>query len=360
MTVVPPAKNPKWYRSPVSKADFAILNRRSDLKGFLQAGGYVGVLILTGTAACLAVGHLTWPAIGLLLFVHGTCCHFSVNAFHELVHESVFKTKALNRIFLWIVSFIGHHNHIWFWASHTEHHKFTLHPPHDREVVLPQMFTLKQFLREGFVDPMGAFYAFRNHIRTSYGRIDGEWTHYLFDDQPEKRRQLVRWARIQLLGHGAIIAVSCYFHLWMIPVVTTFSAFYGGALQFLCNNAQHVGLRDNVADFRLCCRTNYLNPVFQFLFWHMNYHIEHHMYAAVPCYNLGKLHRLIKADLPPTPNGLYQTWAGICAIIKRQRTEPGYQYTAELPAASAPPAEPAADPQSPAEDAQSLATIPAT
>lgn len=32
----------------------------------------------------------------------------------------------------------------------------------------------------------------------------------------------------------------------------------------------------------------------------MNYHIEHHMYARVPCYNLEKLHNYVKHDLPPT------------------------------------------------------------
>ena len=63
----------------------------------------------------------------------------------------------------------------------------------------------------------------------------------------------------------------------------------------------------------------------------MNYHTEHHMYAAVPCYNLPRLHRLIKNEMPPCPRGLVQTWKGIIAILSRQKTEPGYQYVAELP-----------------------------
>ena len=41
--------------------------------------------------------------------------------------------------------------------------------------------------------------------------------------------------------------------------------------------------------------------VVRFLYWHMNYHIEHHMYAAVPCYRLGRLHRAIRHELPPLP-----------------------------------------------------------
>jgi len=73
--------------------------------------------------------------------------------------------------------------------------------------------------------------------------------------------------------------------------------FYGGWLFFLCNNTQHIGLQDHVPDFRLCCRTFALHPVTRFHYWQMNYHTEHHMYAAVPCYNLGKLHALIRHDL---------------------------------------------------------------
>ena len=106
---------------------------------------------------------------------------------------------------------------------------------------------------------------------------------------------------------------------------------FGRWLQFLCNSAQHVGLVDNVPDFRLCCRTIYLNPIVQFLYWHMNYHTEHHMYAAVPCYRLGKLHRLIKDEMPWCPNGLRETWKHIGEVMERQAREPEYQYVAELP-----------------------------
>ncbi len=42
----------------------------------------------------------------------------------------------------------------------------------------------------------------------------------------------------------------------------------------------------------------------------MEYHIEHHMYAAVPCYNLPKLHKAIKDYLPPVHN-LTTAWAEI-------------------------------------------------
>ena len=66
----------------------------------------------------------------------------------------------------------------------------------------------------------------------------------------------------------------------------------------------------------------------------MNFHTEHHMYAAVPCYNLEKLHRAIRSDLPRV-TGLVDAWKEIIAIQKKQKVEPGYAYVPELPARAA-------------------------
>ena len=56
-------------------------------------------------------------------------------------------------------------------------------------------------------------------------------------------------------------------------------------------------------DHRLNSRTVYMNPVFRFIYWNMNYHVEHHMFPMVPYHALPKLHELIKHDLPaPTPS----------------------------------------------------------
>ena len=45
---------------------------------------------------------------------------------------------------------------------------------------------------------------------------------------------------------------------------------------------QHGGLADNVTDHRLNSRTVYMNPVSRFIYWNMNYHVEHHMFPMVP------------------------------------------------------------------------------
>ena len=93
-----------WYRSPLSRDTLVALNRRSDLFGLLQTAGFLAVLAGTGGLAAWSVGRLPWPAAVLLFLAHGTCSSFLVNGFHELVHDSVFRTRWLNRAFLWVFS----------------------------------------------------------------------------------------------------------------------------------------------------------------------------------------------------------------------------------------------------------------
>ena len=317
-----------WYRPQIDRETFRSLNQRSDWKGMLQTLGHLGLLALTGTGAFYAAAHLPLPVLLLILFLHGTMWAFLLNGFHELVHNSVFKTRFLNIFFLRIFSFLGAYNHVRFWASHSEHHKYTLHPPDDYEVVFPVKLTFTGFLKSAVVNPWGFYARWKSIIRLSLGKLDDHEARVMFPKSDmEKRRELFNWARTQLVGHILIVGVSLYFGLWLVPVLITLAPAYGGWLLFLCNTTQHVGLTDNVPDFRLCCRTITLNPLVQFLYWHMNFHIEHHMYAAVPCYNLGKLHRLIKHELPHCPTGLYETWKEIITILKIQETDPEYQYT---------------------------------
>src|SRR6185295_879075 len=137
--------------------------------------GNLGLLAFTGGLAWYAVGRLPVIAVLALLFLHGTFYAFLVNGFHELCHNTVFKTRALNVFFLNIFSFLGWFNPVFFWASHQEHHKYTLHPPDDLEVVLPVELTLESFLKSAVVNPWGFYGRLKGVIRLSRGRLEGEW-----------------------------------------------------------------------------------------------------------------------------------------------------------------------------------------
>ena len=76
---------------------------------------------------------------------------------------------------------------------------------------------------------------------------------------------------------------------------------YGTWHMVMCGHLQHAGLAENVLDHRLNSRTVYMNPISRYIYWNMNYHVEHHMFPMVPYHALPRLHELIKNDLP-APN----------------------------------------------------------
>ena len=267
-----------------------------------------------------------------MIYLHGALCAFLVNGFHELCHKTVFKTQALNRIFRNIYSFLGWYNHVSFWASHQAHHRYTLHPPDDLEVVLPVDLTLRSYLAFAFINPRGFYLRMKNVILLCFGVIENDWERILFPpENVQGRCALFNWARVLIAGHALIVIFSLLTGWWMLTVLITLAPFYGGGYQYLLNVAQHIGLTDRVNDYRLNTRTIVLNPVLAFLYWQMNYHIEHHMYAAVPFYNLPELHKLVKDDTPAPCQGVIGTWLQIIPILRRQQREPEYMFLPELP-----------------------------
>jgi fatty acid desaturase len=157
-----------------------------------------------------------------------------------------------------------------------------------------------------------------------------EWIRALHNDQPEEYRKSIRWSRILLLFHGSIVVISIITGLWVIPLIITFFAFIGNWGVYFVGLPQHCGLRENVPDFRKSVRSMTLNPLAEFLYWRMNWHTEHHMYAGVPCYNLKKLHKELAADMP-APRTLVGAWREMREIWQRQKIDPDYQFDTPLP-----------------------------
>jgi fatty acid desaturase len=110
--------------------------------------------------------------------------------------------------------------------------------------------------------------------------------------------------------------------------------FYGAWMDLvLFAYMQHAGLAEDVTDHRLNTRTVYLNPIFRFVYWNMNYHVEHHMFPMVPYHALPKLHQVIKEDCPPPYPGLISAWREIIPTLWRQRRDPTFFVMRPLPAA---------------------------
>jgi fatty acid desaturase len=321
-----------WYRTKIASSDFKRLHERDNVCASFQTFGHLGLMLGLGALAILSWGRWPWWAGLGLVCAYGMVASFCSNAVHELGHGTVFSNQCLNRFFCHIFAFLGWINHELFQSSHVRHHRYTLHPPDDLEVRLPIHLAIRDFLKIAVINYGGIRWIFPANYRIARGRFEGEWELTLYPpEQPELRRVPMRWACVLLIGHGAIGVLSLLLANPMIWIVITFGSFFCNGLFWLCNSTQHVGLVEHSADFRLNSRTFTLNPALRFLYWQMNYHIEHHMYAAVPCYRLPELHRLVKHDLPPCAHGLFSVWREIGRIMLRQQQDPAYVAKPVLP-----------------------------
>ena len=341
-----------WYRSPIDAATLRALSQRSDAKGWLQAGGHLALFAATGLATAFFFSQGLWLGFAVALFAHGTIGSFFKGlAVHELGHGTVFKTKWLNGFFLRIYSLLGWWNFHEYAMSHTHHHRYTLHPKGDRELVLPrppvlnagylvQLFTFNVF---GGFESNGLIPTVKGIVLSALGKYDREWLVALYADQPAARKEAVRWARLVLLFHIGVFAVAAVFQLWLLPVLLTAHVFIANWLKYFVGLPMHCGLRDDIADFRKCVRTITLDPVSEFLYWHMNWHTEHHMFAAVPCYNLKALHQAVAQDMPQ-PRTMIGAWREMRGIWRKQQSDPRYQHDTPLPRPADGAAAPAQDP----------------
>jgi Na+-transporting NADH:ubiquinone oxidoreductase subunit F len=141
-------------------------------------------------------------------------------------------------------------------------------------------------------------------------------------------------ARIYVAIYLCVIGLAIYTHSILPLMYVGLPAFYGSWLQFIYGHTQHAGLAENVLDHRLNTRTIYLNFINRFLYWEMNYHIEHHMFPMIPYHALGKLHRELKTDMPPPYNGLREAYREILPALFRQAKDPTYYVRRELPASA--------------------------
>jgi fatty acid desaturase len=86
-----------------------------------------------------------------------------------------------------------------------------------------------------------------------------------------------------------------------------------------------------------------MNPISRFIYWNMNYHVEHHMFPMVPYHRLPELHEETKADCPEPYPSIWAAYKEIAPAILRQLGDPTHFVRRRLPA-SANPAGPAPEP----------------
>jgi fatty acid desaturase len=332
-----------WYRTPVEKDTLRQLTQKNDVRGWLQAGSFLLIFLCTTALAFYFFWIRLWVPMVIVCYLHSLFQQMMgmAAAVHELSHGTAFKSKRVNEFFYKLFCYLTWNNPVHFRASHMFHHQFTVYRGRDKEVIQQPVRVKMNWANyiAWFTFDWSWFWTLvGTTVRHAFGNSDADFFSWdpLFPKDDPRRRQMVRWARFMVISSVVLIAVFIVFKLWVLIYLIVFGSFFATILGNLTGSVQHTGLARDTPDWRVIARTFDTNPVVRYLYWNMNFHIDHHMYAAVPFYNLPKFHTVLEKDLPESPKGLFAALRGVLAIKKRQRTEPGYIYDPVFPATAAP------------------------
>jgi fatty acid desaturase len=314
----------QWHVCKIDRARLKELMKRSDARGIRSFTLWFALLAVTGYLGYLSWG--TWLAVPAFL-AYGTLYATAEGRAHELGHGTPFKNRRLNEALLQICSFMALREGYYARWRHAQHHTNTILTDHDPEIQVKRPADLAKILLDFLHLNLGAgeVTVIGQH---ALGVIASDVRSYV--PMTEQRKMI--WAsRIYVLVFSVVLAYAISIRSFLPLMYVVLPRFYGAWFFQLCQLTQHAGLDQNVRDHRLNTRTVYMNPVAQFLYCNMNYHIEHHMFPMVPCYALGDLHTEIKTQLPKTYKGFYDVYREVIPALWRQSKDERYYVRRAIP-----------------------------
>jgi len=319
----------EWYQCPVPRATMRKLLERRDGPALRDTLLWFALILGSGYAT-FALWGSWWAAIPYALYavLYGST---SDSRWHESSHGTAFKTDWMNNALYEIASFmVMRESTVWRW-SHTRHHSDTIIVGRDPEIAVPRPPDIKGLILAFF--NLGVYPKYFKHILLhSLGRMTPD--ERTFVPESEFAKVFLR-ARIYVLIYCAVIALSIATRSILPLLLIGLPNFFGSWLMVIYGLTQHAGLAENVLDHRLNCRTVYMNFVNRYLYWNMNYHVEHHMFPLVPYHALPRLHEAVKQDCPIPYPGLLSAWREIVPAVLRQVKDPAWHVKRKLPAPSA-------------------------
>ena len=320
----------EWYHTPIPRARLKELMKRSDGPAIRDTAIWIGAFLVSGIGGYLTWG--TWWCVPFFI-VYGVLYGSSSDSrWHECGHGTAFRTQWMNEVIYQIASFmVLREPTVWRW-SHARHHTDTIIVGRDPEIAVPRPPKLWEIALSfpGIMQAKVYFYKIGLH---SLGRLSAEEATFI----PETERNKVYWtARVHVLIYLAVIAWSVAAGSILPLMYVGLPSFYGAWLYIITGLTQHAGLAEDVLDHRLNCRTVYMNPVVRFLYWNMNFHVEHHMFPMVPYHHLPALHEEMKADTPTPYNGFWEAYREIIPALLRQVKDPSYFVERQLPPGARP------------------------
>ena len=300
--------------------ELAALTRLDALRSTLAIAQTLGLLALViGFAVLHWSGWIALPAVLLI----GPLQHGLFVLAHDAAHYRLYETRWLNDAVGRFVGSIAGVSMCTYRVIHRLHHNH-LYGPQDPDIAL----------HGGY--PRGTWYLVRKLAKDLSGQTAWKTYSYFFgapalnattnvaqrplDDTSEALRRAARrdrWGVLAFQILAPLIAFATgygwqYLVLWVLPLVTVLQAIL--RLRAICEHGAVADLASPLS----AARTNIAGPMLRFLLFphHVNYHIEHHLYPAVPHYRLPALHRalaargvLTGAEVRPTGDTLRRVFA---------------------------------------------------
>ncbi len=293
----------------ISLEDLKRLRTQRILPNLLKIPLIVGFMgLLTWLAWTTESGLLRWSAyIGLGYLWMGI-----VTFMHDATHNILFEKKWENWTFGIIAMIPLMASFIAFKEDHMDHHRY------NRTYKDPDAFTMG---KRGVADFI-AFYAYIvagavisfvhfNFIYPFQRFNRRKWSIHLFETA---LKILCYWALIAWALNNGVLAKTL--EIWLIPVFF-FSVF--NSMRFI---AEHYETPWNEGQL-LGSRTVTSNPVHSFFWNNINWHIGHHVYPAIPWYNLIELHKLMAPGLAARGAVVDKSYLGVFlkALVRGPESE---------------------------------------
>lgn len=316
-----------WYKCRLDRKVLKEVTRRNDRDAFLHFTGFMALVAGSGALAWFALGTM-WVIPAFLLY--GTLYAFAEAIEHELRHRTPFRTEWLNESVHWIICFMTWREQIYSRWSHAQHHTYThltATVPADVELAVKRPPNYLKLVTD-FLRVSHGIHHLGNIVMHSFGIVSKTAKAVV---PPMEYRAMCRNSRVVLALYVGVGVWAVVTQSWLPVVFLLLPRSYGAWLHELLAITQHTGLRENELDHRFSTRTIRLNPCLQFLYWNMNYHVEHHMFPNVPFHALPKLREAIESDLAPAYDGLFDAWSEILHVFRMQRHDPDYMITPPVP-----------------------------
>jgi len=249
------------------------------------------IIIFSTAAAAVWLNH--WATTSMAIIVIATRQNALFALLHHAVHHQLFKSKFLNDSIsdLFLAFHLGMSTSL-YRKWHFAHHQFT-NSPQDPEWIGEQG-------NRGWQWPKKRTEAAATLLKDATGLSLRDHLGLLSFLSP--------WANVAALSKterlrlGAFVIFTCaaltlmggwyyYFIFWIIPNFTIFVALFK-----LVHIAEHKGLSNSN---ELSATRSITATVLETMLLaphHVNYHLEHHLFPAMPFYNMPKIHAVLMRD----------------------------------------------------------------